>query len=95
MLHLDILEVVHNWVLLLQQVKSELPSTFKAFRSQQHRWSSGPANLFRKLVTEIAKNKVCAVEYLGAAIQQITKKINVVCCVLTGYIALKKVLYDI
>lgn len=38
-------------------VKSELPSTFKAFRSQQHRWSSGPANLFRKLVTEIAKNK--------------------------------------
>ncbi|XP_011088832.1 probable mannan synthase 11 isoform X1 [Sesamum indicum] len=39
------------------EVKSELPSTFKAFRSQQHRWSCGPANLFRKMVTEIAKNK--------------------------------------
>ncbi|EPS58942.1 mannan synthase, partial [Genlisea aurea] len=39
------------------QVKSELPSTFKAFRSQQYRWSSGPSNLFRKMVTEIAKNK--------------------------------------
>ncbi|KAL0555394.1 hypothetical protein IC582_009339 [Cucumis melo] len=39
------------------QVKNELPSTFKAFRFQQHRWSCGPANLFRKMVLEIAKNK--------------------------------------
>ncbi|GAA0146389.1 hypothetical protein LIER_36303 [Lithospermum erythrorhizon] len=39
------------------QVKSELPSTFKAFRFQQHRWSCGPANLFRKMVMEIARNK--------------------------------------
>ncbi|XP_012837984.1 PREDICTED: probable mannan synthase 11 [Erythranthe guttata] len=38
-------------------VKSELPSTFKAYRSQQHRWACGPANLFRKMATEIAKNK--------------------------------------
>ncbi|KAL3828533.1 hypothetical protein ACJIZ3_017335 [Penstemon smallii] len=38
-------------------VKSELPSIFKAYRSQQHRWSCGPANLFRKMVVEIAKNK--------------------------------------
>lgn len=40
------------------QVKSELPSTFKAFRFQQHRWSCGPANLFRKMVMEIIRNKV-------------------------------------
>ncbi|XP_077235881.1 glucomannan 4-beta-mannosyltransferase 9-like [Tasmannia lanceolata] len=39
------------------QVKSELPSTFKAFRYQQHRWSCGPANLFRKMAMEIVKNK--------------------------------------
>ncbi|KAM3303039.1 glucomannan 4-beta-mannosyltransferase 2-like [Capsicum chacoense] len=39
------------------QVKSELPSTFKAFRFQQHRWSCGPANLFRKMVVEIVRNK--------------------------------------
>ncbi|BAS98696.1 probable glucomannan 4-beta-mannosyltransferase 9 [Oryza sativa Japonica Group] len=38
-------------------VKSELPSTFKAFRYQQHRWSCGPANLFRKMLVEIATNK--------------------------------------
>ncbi|WOK96830.1 putative mannan synthase 11 isoform X2 [Canna indica] len=31
------------------KVISELPSTFKAYRYQQHRWSCGPANLFRKL----------------------------------------------
>ncbi|KAI7981995.1 Glucomannan 4-beta-mannosyltransferase 2 [Camellia lanceoleosa] len=39
------------------QVKSELPSTFKAFRFQQHRWSCGLANLFRKMVMEIVRNK--------------------------------------
>lgn len=40
------------------QVKNELPSTFKAFRYQQHRWSCGPANLFRKMSMEIIRNKV-------------------------------------
>ncbi|KAK9168435.1 hypothetical protein Syun_000575 [Stephania yunnanensis] len=39
------------------KVKNELPSTFKAYRYQQHRWSCGPANLFRKMVMEILKNK--------------------------------------
>ncbi|KAF5473778.1 hypothetical protein F2P56_005739 [Juglans regia] len=39
------------------KVKNELPSTFKAYRFQQHRWSCGPANLFRKMVMEILRNK--------------------------------------
>ncbi|XP_010243535.1 PREDICTED: glucomannan 4-beta-mannosyltransferase 9 [Nelumbo nucifera] len=39
------------------QVKNELPSTFKAYRYQQHRWSCGPANLFRKMVMEVVRNK--------------------------------------
>lgn len=39
------------------KVKNELPSTFKAYRYQQHRWSCGPANLFRKMVKEILRNK--------------------------------------
>lgn len=39
------------------KVKSELPSTFKAFRNQQHRWSCGPANLFRKMMMEIIRNE--------------------------------------
>ncbi|KAF7818650.1 glucomannan 4-beta-mannosyltransferase 1 [Senna tora] len=34
-------------------VKNELPSTFKAYRYQQHRWSCGPANLFKKMTKEI------------------------------------------
>ncbi|CAM8889105.1 unnamed protein product [Rhodiola kirilowii] len=38
------------------KVKSELPSTYKAYCHQQHRWSCGPANLFRKTALEIAKN---------------------------------------
>ncbi|KAJ4904446.1 putative mannan synthase 15 [Raphanus sativus] len=39
------------------EVKSELPSQFKAFRFQQHRWSCGPANLFRKMTIEIIHNQ--------------------------------------
>lgn len=39
------------------KVKNELPSTFKAYRYQQHRWSCGPANLFRKMAFEIMTNK--------------------------------------
>ncbi|KAG6437283.1 hypothetical protein SASPL_102196 [Salvia splendens] len=39
------------------EVKNELPSTFKAYRYQQHRWSCGPANLFRKMLSEIIRNK--------------------------------------
>ncbi|KAL3685302.1 hypothetical protein R1sor_003324 [Riccia sorocarpa] len=38
-------------------VKNELPSVFKAYRYQQHRWSCGPANLFRKIVPNIVANK--------------------------------------
>ncbi|XP_038989270.1 glucomannan 4-beta-mannosyltransferase 9 [Phoenix dactylifera] len=39
------------------KVKNELPSTLKAYRYQQHRWSCGPANLFRKMLLEIVRNK--------------------------------------
>ncbi|XWS75267.1 hypothetical protein CRYUN_Cryun01aG0071400 [Craigia yunnanensis] len=39
------------------EVKNELPSTFKAYRYQQHRWSCGPANLFRKMAMEIIRNR--------------------------------------
>ncbi|XP_019181875.1 PREDICTED: glucomannan 4-beta-mannosyltransferase 9-like [Ipomoea nil] len=39
------------------RVKSELPSSFKAYRYQQHRWSCGPANLFKKMTFEIMRNK--------------------------------------
>ncbi|KAL6912141.1 hypothetical protein ACP4OV_000946 [Aristida adscensionis] len=39
------------------KVKSELPSTLKAYRSQQHRWSCGPALLFKKMLWEIISAK--------------------------------------
>ncbi|XP_020580847.1 UDP-D-xylose:L-fucose alpha-1,3-D-xylosyltransferase MGP4-like isoform X1 [Phalaenopsis equestris] len=41
------------------QVRSELPSTYKVYRYQQHRWACGPANLFRKMASEIMAAKVC------------------------------------
>ncbi|KAJ3694952.1 hypothetical protein LUZ60_000329 [Juncus effusus] len=39
------------------KVKSELPSSFKAYRNQQHRWTCGAANLFRKMGKEILMTK--------------------------------------
>uniref|UniRef100_A0A1J3DIX9 glucomannan 4-beta-mannosyltransferase n=1 Tax=Noccaea caerulescens TaxID=107243 RepID=A0A1J3DIX9_NOCCA len=51
---------LHGWKFVFIHdlaVKSELPSQFKAFRFQQHRWSCGPANLFRKMTMEIIHNK--------------------------------------
>ncbi|KAM0876571.1 hypothetical protein ACQ4PT_036089 [Festuca glaucescens] len=39
------------------QVKSELPSSLKAYRRQQHRWTCGAANLFRKTGKEILLTK--------------------------------------
>lgn len=51
---------LHGWKFVFVndiEVKSELPSQFKAFRFQQHRWSCGPANLFRKMTMEIIYNK--------------------------------------
>uniref|UniRef100_A0A0D9VKY9 glucomannan 4-beta-mannosyltransferase n=1 Tax=Leersia perrieri TaxID=77586 RepID=A0A0D9VKY9_9ORYZ len=40
------------------KVKSELPSTLKAYRSQQHRWSCGPALLFKKMFWEILAARI-------------------------------------
>nr|XP_010926632.2 glucomannan 4-beta-mannosyltransferase 1 isoform X1 [Elaeis guineensis]XP_019707123.1 glucomannan 4-beta-mannosyltransferase 1 isoform X1 [Elaeis guineensis] len=39
------------------EVRSELPSTYKAYRYQQHRWACGPANLFKKMAWDIIKAK--------------------------------------
>ncbi|KAJ0975333.1 hypothetical protein J5N97_017298 [Dioscorea zingiberensis] len=39
------------------KVKSELPSNFKAYRHQQHRWTCGAANLFRKMALDIVRAK--------------------------------------
>ncbi|KAJ1253918.1 hypothetical protein BS78_04G292700 [Paspalum vaginatum] len=38
-------------------VRNELPSTFSAYRYQQHRWSCGPANLLRKVLPEILRSE--------------------------------------
>ncbi|CAN6246130.1 unnamed protein product [Urochloa humidicola] len=43
------------------KVKSELPSTLKAYRSQQHRWSCGPALLFKKMFWQILAAKKVSV----------------------------------
>ncbi|KAJ1258718.1 hypothetical protein BS78_10G097100 [Paspalum vaginatum] len=39
------------------KVKSELPSNLKAYRRQQHRWTCGAANLFRKMGVEVILTK--------------------------------------
>ncbi|KAJ3673371.1 hypothetical protein LUZ60_006745 [Juncus effusus] len=43
------------------KVKSELPTTFKAYCRQQHRWTCGAANLFRKMACETLAAKEVSV----------------------------------
>ncbi|XP_041991980.1 glucomannan 4-beta-mannosyltransferase 2-like [Salvia splendens] len=61
---LAIRAALQGWKLLYVgnlEVKSELPSTLKAFRSQQYRWFCGPNNLFRKTAMDIARSKKISV----------------------------------
>ncbi|KAI3882415.1 hypothetical protein MKX03_001916 [Papaver bracteatum] len=64
-------------------VKNELPSTFKAYRFQQHRWSCGPANLFKKMSKEIilseARNSTKILRHLFQKVS-IWKKFHVIYC---------------
>ncbi|XP_008806011.1 probable glucomannan 4-beta-mannosyltransferase 4 [Phoenix dactylifera] len=39
------------------KVKSELPCTYKAYCHQQHRWTCGAANLFRKMAWDVISTK--------------------------------------
>ncbi|KAG5402018.1 hypothetical protein IGI04_016625 [Brassica rapa subsp. trilocularis] len=51
---------LRGWKLLYihdLKVKSELPCSFNALRSQQHRWTCGPANLFRKMAGQIIRSE--------------------------------------
>ncbi|KAL0740456.1 hypothetical protein Bca4012_081969 [Brassica carinata] len=51
---------LRGWKLLYiddLRVKSELPCSFNALRSQQHRWTCGPANLFRKMAGQIIRSE--------------------------------------
>ncbi|KAL0460752.1 UNVERIFIED_CONTAM: Glucomannan 4-beta-mannosyltransferase 2 [Sesamum latifolium] len=52
-----LIQVVDGSTDILIKVKSELPSSLKAFRSQQHRWSCGPNNLFGKILMDVIKSK--------------------------------------
>ncbi|CAM0944205.1 unnamed protein product [Alopecurus aequalis] len=55
---------LHGWEFLYTgsiKVKSELPSSLRAYRSQQHRWSCGPALLLKKMFWEILAAKKVSV----------------------------------
>lgn len=42
----------------LDQAQCELPESYEAYRKQQHRWHSGPMQLFRLCLPAIIKSKV-------------------------------------
>lgn len=41
------------------QCLCELPESYEAYRKQQHRWHSGPMQLFRLCLPDIIRSKVC------------------------------------
>ena len=40
------------------QVPCEVPESYEAYRKQQHRWHSGPMQLFRLCLPAIVRSKV-------------------------------------
>lgn len=40
------------------QCQCELPESYEAYRKQQHRWHSGPMQLFRLCLPDIIRSKV-------------------------------------
>ena len=55
----------------LMQVKSELSRTFKSYMFQQHRWSCGPLNLFKKIALEIITNHVTEFASLSSCFRHV------------------------
>ncbi|KAL2894921.1 putative xyloglucan glycosyltransferase 12, partial [Bienertia sinuspersici] len=41
------------------ECQCELPESYEAYRKQQHRWHSGPMQLFRLCLPDIIKSKIC------------------------------------
>jgi hypothetical protein len=58
--------VFSNWIFNMysdvvthvHQVLCELPESYEAYRKQQHRWHSGPMQLFRLCLPAVYKSKV-------------------------------------
>jgi cellulose synthase/poly-beta-1,6-N-acetylglucosamine synthase-like glycosyltransferase len=45
----------------LSQCRCELPESYEAYRKQQHRWHSGPMQLFRLCLPDIIRCKVLSI----------------------------------
>ncbi|KAI3851287.1 hypothetical protein MKW92_041332 [Papaver armeniacum] len=63
-------QLLRTWIYPYVQVStagnlsmSLISSTYKALRYQQHRWSCGPANLFRKMGMDIIRNEKYVTSY--------------------------------
>lgn len=41
------------------ECQCELPESYEAYRKQQHRWHSGPMQLFRLCLPDVIKSKIC------------------------------------
>lgn len=57
--HLKFLEYYREFLKSVNfQVPCEVPESYEAYRKQQHRWHSGPMQLFRLCLPAIVKSKV-------------------------------------
>ncbi|KAI3819901.1 hypothetical protein L1987_13754 [Smallanthus sonchifolius] len=52
---------LHGWKMIFLndvECQCELPESYEAYRKQQHRWHSGPMQLFRLCLPDIIKSKI-------------------------------------
>ncbi len=53
-----------NQEAVILQALCELPESYEAYRKQQHRWHSGPMQLFRLCLPDIIASKVESISLL-------------------------------
>ncbi|WZZ17655.1 hypothetical protein YC2023_110744 [Brassica napus] len=76
------------------QVSNELPSSFRAYRYQQHRWSCGPANLFKKMAMEIIQKEVKVPKWTTIYIPATITILNAIATPKSFYLILYWILFE-
>ena len=69
---LEIVPYVDHFILNMYefQCQCELPESYEAYRKQQHRWHSGPMQLFRLCLPDIIRSKVLTYQIFSSHIGQ-------------------------
>ncbi|GFZ10131.1 cellulose-synthase-like C12 [Actinidia rufa] len=70
---------LHGWKFIFLndvECQCELPESYEAYRKQQHRWHSGPMQLFRLCLPDVIKSKISGISFLLVGLDLIGEQIE-------------------